>query len=363
MNRPPITSLTGLDASYLAVFLLSKGYKVTGLLRRGSILNPRRIDHSYQAPNQAGARLFLHHGDLASTEWILSLIDTLATEELYHLAAKSHVGVSFDIPEYTGDITGLGTARLLEAIRRSGCKTRFYQASSSEIFGSAPPPQGELTPFQPRSPYAAAKLYAHWMTRIYREGYGLHAASGIHFNHESPRRGETFVTRKITPRVASILPAKTHALHLGNLEARRDWGYAPEYLEAIWKIVQQDRPDDYVIGTGDAHSVREFLEEAFSYAGLDWNKHVKISGRHFRPLEVDVLVADASKARRQLGWEPRVTFHDLVAIMVDAAVEAVGLTPRGRGKAVLEEKVTHWNRWHNSLTRVLQATPGPASQH
>ncbi len=363
MKRALITGITGQDGSYLAEFLLSKGYEVHGIIRRTSTFNTQRIDHIYQDPNQAGARLFLHHGDLASTEWILSLIYTLAPDELYHLAAQSHVRVSFDIPEYTGDITGLGTARLLEAIRRSGCKTRFYQASSSEIFGSAPPPQGELTPFQPRSPYAAAKLYAHWMTRIYREGYGLHAASGIHFNHESPRRGETFVTRKITRGVASILAGKTDALYLGNLEARRDWGYAPEYVEAIWKIVQQDRPDDYVIGTGDAHSVREFLEEAFSYAGLDWNKHVKISGRHFRPLEVDVLVADASKARRQLGWEPRVSFHDLVAIMVDADVEAVGLTPRGRGKAVLEEKVTHWNRWHNSVTRVVQATPGQASQH
>jgi GDPmannose 4,6-dehydratase len=355
--------VTGQDGSYLAEFLLSKGYEVHGIIRRASTFNTQRIDHIYKDPNNPDARLFLHHGDLSSTEWILQLIYSLAPDELYHLAAQSHVRVSFDIPEYTGDITGLGTMRLLEAVRRSGCKTRFYQASSSEMFGSAPAPQSEMTVFQPRSPYAVAKVYAHWMTRIYREGYGLYAASGILFNHESPRRGETFVTRKITRGVASILAGKEDKLYLGNLEARRDWGYAPEYVEGIWKILQQDAADDYVIGTGEAHSVQEFMEEAFAYAGLDWRRHVKISERYFRPLEVDVLIADTSKARKNLGWEPRVGFRDLVAIMVDADVEAAGLKPSGQGKAILEEKVGHWNRWHNSVTRMVQAVPGQASQH
>ena len=363
MKKAVITGVTGQDGSYLAEYLLSKGYEVHGIIRRASTFNTQRIDHIYQDPNQEGARLFLHHGDLSSTEWILQLIYSLAPDELYHLAAQSHVRVSFDIPEYTGDITGLGTMRLLEAVRRSGCKTRFYQASSSEMFGSAPAPQSETTVFQPRSPYAAAKAYAHWMTKIYREGYGVHAANGILFNHESPRRGETFVTRKITRGVASILAGKEDTLYLGNLEARRDWGYAPEYVEAIWKIVQLEKADDYVIGTGEAHSVQEFMEEAFTYAELDWKKHVKISERYFRPLEVDELIADTKKARKELGWEPRVGFRDLVAIMVDADVEGAGLKPRGRGKAVLEEKVGQWNRWHNSVTRMVQAVPGHASQH
>ena len=363
MKRALITGITGQDGSYLAEFLLSKGYEVHGIIRRASTFNTQRIDHIYEDPSHPNARLFLHHGDLGSTEWILSLIYSLAPDEVYHLAAQSHVRVSFDMAEYTGDITGLGTTRLLEAIRCSGCKARFYQASSSELFGSAPPPQSEVTPFQPRSPYAAAKLYAHWMTRTYREGYGLHASSGILFNHESPRRGETFVTRKITRGIAAILAGKSDSLFLGNLGARRDWGYAPEYVEAIWKILQQEKADDFVIGTGEAHSVQEFVQEAFGYAGLDWHKFVKTSERHFRPLEVDVLLADVSKARRELGWEAKVTFRDLVAIMVDADLEAAGLAPRGRGKAILEEKVTHWNRWHNSVTRVVQATPGQASQH
>jgi GDPmannose 4,6-dehydratase len=362
MKRALITGITGQDGSYLAELLLSKGYEVHGIIRRASTFNTSRIDHIYEDPNYPGTRLFLHHGDLASTEWILSLIYSLAPDELYHLAAQSHVKVSFDIPEYTGDITGLGTMRLLEAIRRSGAKTRFYQASSSEMFGSAPPPQSETTAFQPRSPYAAAKVYAHWMTRIYREGYRLYAANGILFNHESPRRGETFVTRKITRSVAAILSGQEDSLYLGNLEARRDWGYAPEYAEAIWKILQQDAPDDYVIGTGETHSVQEFVEEAFAYAGLDWKKHVKRSERYLRPLEVDVLIADSRKARTMLGWESRISFRDLVAIMVDADVEAAGLTPRGQGKAILEEKIGHWNQWHNSVTRMVQAINGQASQ-
>ena len=363
MKRALITGITGQDGSYLAELLLSKGYEVHGIIRRSSTFNTQRIDHIYEDPNNPNARLFLHHGDLSSTEWILHLIYNLAPDEIYHLAAQSHVRVSFDVPEYTGDITALGTMRILEAVRRSGCKARFYQASSSEMFGSAPPPQSETTVFQPRSPYAAAKLYAHWMTRTYREGYAMHAASGILFNHESPRRGETFVTRKITRGVASILAGKSDTLYLGNLEARRDWGYAPQYVEAIWKIVQQDVPEDYVKGTGEAHSVQEFMQEAFAYAGLDWRKHVKISERYFRPLEVDVLIADTRKTRQQLGWEAQIKFHDLVAIMVDADVEAVGLESRGRGKSILEAKIGSWNRWQNSVTRVAQAVQGQATQH
>jgi GDPmannose 4,6-dehydratase len=363
MKRALITGITGQDGSYLAELLLSKGYEVHGIIRRASTFNTSRIDHIYQDSNYPGTKLFLHHGDLSSTEWILSLIYSLAPDELYHLAAQSHVKVSFDIPEYTGDITGLGTMRLLEAIRRSGAKTRFYQASSSEMFGSASPPQSETSVFQPRSPYAAAKLYAYWMTRIYREGYALYAANGILFNHESPRRGETFVTRKITRGIAAILAGREHTLYLGNLEARRDWGYAPEYVEAIWRALQQDAPDDYVIGTGESHSVREFVEEAFAYAGLDWHKHVKMSERYLRPLEVDILIADARKARAELAWEPRIGFRDLIAIMVDADVESAGLTPPGRGKAILEEKIGHWNQWHNSVTRMVQAVKGQASQH
>jgi GDPmannose 4,6-dehydratase len=363
MKRALITGITGQDGSYLAELLLSKGYEVHGIIRRSSTFNTQRIDHIYQDPNDPKARLFLHHGDLSSTEWILSLIYSLAPDELYHLAAQSHVRVSFDVPEYTGDITGLGTMRLLEAVRRSGCKTRFYQASSSEMFGSAPAPQSETTVFQPRSPYAAAKVYAYWMTRIYREGYGLHAANGILFNHESPRRGETFVTRKITRGVANILVGKASALYLGNLEARRDWGYAPEYVEAIWQMVQQDTADDYVIGTGEAHSVQEFVVEAFAYAGLDWQKHVTISDRYFRPLEVDVLIADTTKARTKLAWESRIGFRDLVAIMVDADMEALGLKSPGRGRKILEENIGTWNRWQNSVSRVAQAVQGQASQH
>jgi GDPmannose 4,6-dehydratase len=363
MKRALITGITGQDGSYLAELLLSKGYEVHGVIRRASTFNTSRIDHIYQDPNQPNAKLFLHHGDLSSTEWILNLIYSLAPEELYHLAAQSHVRVSFDMPEYTGDISGLGTMRLLEAIRRGSSKTRFYQASSSEMFGSALPPQSEETAFQPRSPYAAAKVYAYWMTRIYREGYALFASNGILFNHESPRRGETFVTRKITRGVAAILAGKQDTLLLGNLEAKRDWGYAPEYVEAMWEMMQQQEADDFVIGTGEAHSVREFVEEAFSYAGLDWHKHVKTSDRYLRPLEVDSLIADTRKARNKLGWEPRVGFHDLIAIMVDADVEEAGLKPRGKGKEVLEQKLSHWNHWQNSVTRVMQATPGQASQH
>jgi GDPmannose 4,6-dehydratase len=363
VKRALITGITGQDGSYLAELLLSKGYEVHGIIRRSSTFNTKRIDHIYQDPNQPGTRLFLHHGDLSSTEWILNLVYSFTPDELYHLAAQSHVRVSFDIPEYTGDVTGLGTMRLLEAIRRAGCKTRFYQASSSEMYGSAPPPQSETTAFQPRSPYAAAKVYAYWMTRIYREGYHLFAGNGILFNHESPRRGETFVTRKITRGIAAILAGKQDSLFLGNLEARRDWGYAPEYVEAMWKMLQQDTAEDLVIGTGEAHSVRDFAEEAFAYAGLDWRKHVKTSERYMRPLEVDCLIADTRKARERLGWEVQVRFGELVAIMVDADLEAVGLAPRGRGKAILEKKFGHWNHWQNSVTRAMEAVKGQASQN
>src|SRR5271157_574397 len=260
MKRALITGITGQDGSYLAEFLLSKGYEVHGIIRRASTFNTQRIDHIYQDPNQPSARLFLHHGDLSSSEWILNLIYSFAPDEVYHLAAQSHVRVSFDMPEYTGDITGLGTMRLLEAIRRSGCKARFYQASSSEMFGSAKPPQSETTLFEPRSPYAVAKLYAYWMARIYREGYQLFASNGILFNHESPRRGETFVTRKITRAVAAIVAGYQKKLYLGNLDAKRDWGFAPEYVEMMWLMLQQEKPDDYVVGTGKSYTVRDFVE-------------------------------------------------------------------------------------------------------
>jgi len=318
-----ITGITGQDGSYLAEFLLAKGYEVHGLIRRSSTFNTRRIDHLYVDPHDPGARFFLHYGDLSDSGQIGHLIYNLQPEEIYHLAAQSHVRVSFDMPEYTGDVTGLGVTRLLEAIRRSGIATRFYQASSSELFGSAPPPQQEETPMLPRSPYAVAKLYAYWMVRNYREAYGLFAVNGILFNHESPRRGETFVTRKITRALARIKLGLQRKLYLGNLEARRDWGYAPDFVEVMWLMLQQDTPEDYVIATGEAHSVREFLDEAFSYAGLDWRDYVEIDSRYFRPTEVDFLLGDASKARRRLGWQPRVNFQELVRLMVDADLQAL----------------------------------------
>ncbi|HXF93564.1 MAG TPA: GDP-mannose 4,6-dehydratase [Nitrospiraceae bacterium] len=353
-RRALITGITGQDGSYLAELLLAKGYEVHGLIRRASTFNTGRIDHLYQDPHEPRARLFLHYGDLGSLEQLTHLVYNLRPDEVYHLGAQSHVKVSFDMPEYTGDITGLGVTRLLEAVRRSGIKTRVYQASSSEMFGDAPPPQSEATPFQPRSPYAAAKLYAFWMVALYRNAYGLFAANGILFNHESPRRGETFVSRKITRAVAAILAGQQQKLYLGNLEARRDWGYAPEYVEAMWRILQQERPDDYVIGTGEANSVREFVEEAFGYAGLDWREHVEIDERYLRPLEVDSLAADASKARRDFGWEPRVTFRELVRIMVDADLEAAGLTPIGEGARILEQKCPDWHRWVSGVTAALK---------
>jgi len=332
-----ITGITGQDGSYLAELLLSKGYEVHGLIRRASTFNTSRIDHIYTDPHQSGVKLLLYYGDLSDGAQLTNLLYNISPDEIYHLGAQSHVRVSFDMPEYTGDVTALGTIRLLEAIRRGGIKAKFYQASSSEMFGNAPPPQSENTLFRPRSPYAAAKVYSYWMTVNYREGYGLFTSNGILFNHESPRRGATFVTRKITRAVANILAGKQSDLYLGNLEAKRDWGYAPEYVDAMWLMLQQDAPDDYVIGTGETHSVKEFGEEAFNYVRLDWNEYVKIDPRYYRPTEVELLVADTSKAKEKLGWEPKVTFQELVRIMVDADMEAVGLKPLGEGKAILEK--------------------------
>lgn len=322
MKKALITGITGQDGSYLAELLLSKGYEVHGIIRRASTFNTGRIDHLYQDPHVNGVRLFLHYGDIADSTNLIKLLYRIQPDEIYHLAAQSHVRVSFDIPEYTGDVTGLGTVRILEAIRETGLKAKFYQASSSEMYGKVQEiPQRETTPFYPRSPYAAAKVYAYWMTVNYRESYGMFACNGILFNHESPRRGETFVTRKITRAVAHIKAGLQKKLYLGNLDAKRDWGYAKEYVEAIWLMMQQPEPDDYVIATGETHSVREFLEEAFSYAGLDWREYVEIDPRYFRPSEVDLLVGDASKAREKLGWQPRTTFKELVRLMVDADME------------------------------------------
>lgn len=337
MKKAFITGITGQDGSYLAELLLAKGYEVHGLIRRSSTFSTSRIDHIYVDPHDPTAKLFLHYGDLSDSSQLTNWVYKVEPDEVYHLGAQSHVMVSFDTAEYTGDVVALGTTRLLEAIRRSGIGAKFYQASSSEMFGASPPPQNEQTPFRPRSPYAVAKVYAYWMAQNYREGYGLFATNGILFNHESPRRGETFVTRKITRAIAHILAKKQQYVYLGNLDAKKDWGYAPEYVEAMWHILQQDEPDDYVIGTGETHSVKEFVQEVFSYAGLDWQEHVQIDPRYFRPLEVETLIADPSKARERLGWEPRVSFRELVRIMVDADMEAAGLEPIGEGKAILEK--------------------------
>ena len=377
MKRALITGITGQDGSYLSELLLSKGYEVHGLIRRASTFNTGRIDHIYNDPHMPGTKLFLHYGDLSDSGQLVNLIYNIKPDEIYHLGAQSHVRVSFDMPEYTGDITALGTTRLLEAVRRSGIKARFYQASSSEMFGSASPPQNERTPFCPRSPYAAAKVYAYWMVANYREGYGMFACNGILFNHESPRRGETFVTRKITRALSNILANKQRRLYLGNLDAKRDWGFAPEYVECQWLMLQQDDPDDYVVGTGESHSVREFVERAFGYAGIEikWqgsgikekgvvasvsskqypvssNKTkrgkslvhtpypilpkvgdtvVEIDPKYFRPTEVDFLQADIKKARRKLGWKTRTTFDELIKIMVDYDMKLIGITPVGEG--------------------------------
>ncbi|MCX5804381.1 MAG: GDP-mannose 4,6-dehydratase [Proteobacteria bacterium] len=372
-KRALITGITGQDGSYLAEFLISKGYEVHGLIRRASTFNTGRIDHIYADPHTTGVKLHLYYGDLSDSGQLANLIFNIKPDEIYHLGAQSHVRVSFDIPEYTGDITALGAIRVLEAVRRSGIKTKYYQASSSEMFGGAPPPQNERTPFYPKSPYAGAKAYAFWMAVNYREGYDLFACNGILFNHESPRRGETFVTRKITRAIANILKGNQKKLYLGNINTKRDWGFAPEYVEAMWLMLQQDKPDDYVIGTGESYSVREFLEKAFVYAGieLEWigsgvnekgivksfdsksTQHstlstphsikagtvlIEIDPHYFRPTEVDYLQADITKARQKLGWEPRTTFEELVKIMVDYDLQMVGIAPPGEGIRICSEK-------------------------
>src|SRR2546427_2170643 len=318
MKKALITGITGQDGSYLAEILLSKGYIVYGIIRRSSSFNTGRIDHIYQDPHDPNPKMRLVYGDLNDASSLNKIIRTLEPDEIYNLGAQSHVRVSFDVPEYTGEITALGAIRLLEAIRETGVKTKFYQASSSEMFGNAPGPQNEQTPFQPRSPYAVAKLYAHWMTINYREAYGLFACTGILFNHESPRRGETFVSRKITKAAARIKLGLQQKLFLGNLDAKRDWGFAGDYIEAMWMMLQAKTPDDYVIATGETHTVKEMLELVFDRLQLDWKKHVKIDQKYYRPTEVDLLIGDASKAKKALGWQPKVRFQELIAMMVDA---------------------------------------------
>ncbi len=325
-----VTGITGQDGSYLAELLLAKDYEVHGLIRRASTFNTERIDAIYQDPHEADVRLRLHYGDLHDGVGLVNLLREIAPDEVYHLGAQSHVKVSFEMPDYTGDVTGLGTIRLLDAIRASGISARFYQASSSEMFGSAPPPQNESTPFHPRSPYGAAKVYAYWTTVNYREAYGMFAVNGILFNHESPRRGETFVTRKVTRAVARIQAGLQDKLYLGNLDARRDWGYAPEYVEAMWRMLQCDEPDDFVIATGQSYSIREFVEFAFSHAGLDWQKYVEVDDRYKRPAEVDYLLGDASKAKATFGWEASVRTPELARVMVDADIAMLADQLAGR---------------------------------
>jgi GDPmannose 4,6-dehydratase len=334
-KRALITGITGQDGSYLSELLLAKGYEVHGIIRRSSTINTDRIDHMYQDPHLPETKLFLHYGDLTDGTTLGRILEAVQPHEVYNLGAQSHVRVSFDSPEYTVDAVGMGTLRLLEALRdyqqRNGREIRFYQAGSSEMYGLVQAvPQSETTPFYPRSPYACAKVYAHWQTINYRESYGLFACNGILFNHESPRRGETFVTRKITRAIARIVAGQQKKLYLGNLDSKRDWGYAKDYVEAMWLMLQQETPDDYVVSTGETHSVREFLEEAFSYVNLKWEDYVEIDPRYFRPAEVDLLLGDSSKAKQKLGWEPKVTFKDLVELMVDADLEALGLpNPKG----------------------------------
>ena len=339
MKRALITGITGQDGSYLAELLLARDYEVHGIIRRASTFNTERIDHLYQDPHLRGTRLFLHYGDLSDSVNLVKLLNELKPEEIYHLGAQSHVRVSFDIPEYTADISAVGTIRILEATREAGVRPRFYQASSSEMFGKVVEiPQRETTPFHPRSPYGVSKVFAYWATVNYRESYDLYTCNGILFNHESPRRGETFVTRKISRAVAYIKAGLQKKLYLGNLDAKRDWGYAPEFVEAMWLMLQQEKPDDYVIATGETHSVREFCEEAFGLVGLDWNKYVELDKRYLRPAEVDILMGDPSKAKKQLGWEPKVKFKELVRIMVEADVKALEDKLAGKVAAVEGER-------------------------
>lgn len=333
-----ITGITGQDGSYLAELLLSKGYEVHGIKRRSSSFNTSRIDAVLPDWHERDARLFLYFADLADSSSLIRLLSQIRPDEIYHLGAQSHVRTSFDIPEYTADITAVGTTRILEAVHATGISTKFYQASSSEMFGRVvETPQNETTPFRPCSPYACAKVYAHWMTVNYRESYGIFACNGILFNHESPRRGETFVSRKITRAVARILCGLQNKLYLGNLDAKRDWGYTPEYVEAMWRMMQLEQPDDFVVATGETHTVREFVENAFSHAGLDWQKWVEIDPRYFRPTEVDILLGDSRKARRVLSWEPKVKFEQLVRLMVDADVQL--LQDHLQGRAVRQASV------------------------
>ena len=330
-----ITGITGQDGSYLAELLLAKGYEVHGIIRRASTFNTGRLDPIYDDPHSGRGRLFLHYGDLGDASGLARLLGKIQPEEIYNLAAQSHVRVSFDTPEYTTDITATGAVRLLEAIRETGMRPRFYQASSSEMYGKVQEvPQTETTPFYPRSPYGCAKVYAYWITVNYRESYGLHATNGILFNHESPRRGETFVTRKITRAIAQIKAGLQDKLFLGNLEAKRDWGYAKEYVEAMWLMLQQETPDDYIVATNETHSVREFLECSFAHAELDWKKYVEIDARYFRPAEVDLLIGDYAKTKRKLGWEPRTRFSDLAKLMVDADMQLLRHHREGRAKVI-----------------------------
>ena len=327
MKKALITGITGQDGAYLTELLLEKGYEVHGIIRRSSSFNTDRIDHLYKDPHINDVRMFLHYGDLSDGSNISRLLEKIQPDEIYNLAAQSHVRVSFDVPEYTADVTGLGTIRLLDAIKDTQIKTKFYQASTSELYGKVvETPQNEKTPFYPRSPYACAKLYSYWVTVNYRESYNLFACNGILFNHESPIRGETFVTKKITRALANIVAKKQDKLYLGNIEAKRDWGYAKDYVEGMWLMLQQDTPDDYVLATGETHSVREFLDEAFGLVSLDWQKYVEIDPRYYRPAEVDLLLGDATKAKEKLGWTPKTTFKELVRIMVESDLKSVGLS-------------------------------------
>jgi len=338
-KRALITGITGQDGSYLAELLLQKGYQVHGIIRRASSFNTERIEHIFKDPHYADAKLHLHYGDLADTSSLAKIIAETEPQEIYNLAAQSHVKVSFEVPEYTADIVAVGSLRMLEAMRRSDVTTHYYQASSSEMFGNADEvPQSERTPFKPRSPYAISKVFAYHMTIEYREAYGLFASNGILFNHESPRRGKTFVTRKITYGLAKILAGKERYLYMGNLDAKRDWGFAGDYVEAMWLMLQEKAPDDYVIATGEQHSVKEFLEECFGLVGLDWNDYVKTDPHYFRPTEVESLLGDSSKARKKLGWSPKVAFKTLAEMMVRADLEAEGVPFPGKGKAVKKGK-------------------------
>jgi len=384
-NVALITGITGQDGSYLAELLLSKRYEVHGIIRRASTFNTHRIDHIYVDPHTPKAKIHLHYGDLSDPGLMTEMMYNIKPNEVYHLGAQSHVRISFDMPEYTGDITALGTTRLLEAIRRSGIKTRFYQASSSEMFGGAPPPQSELTPFRPRSPYAVAKVYSYWIVVNYREAYNIHASNGILFNHESPRRGEVFVTRKITRAIAEILGGRGTRIYLGNLDAKRDWGFAPEYVQMMWLMLQQAKPDDFVVGTGESHSVREFLEQAFEYVGIEieWKGRrlgekarvksirkslegklkvgdvlVEIDPKYFRPTEVDGLQADIRKAKKKLGWEPGVFFGDLVKLMVDHDMLRAGLEPPGEGIEILQKKNFGWTNHSVTVQERIKESVG-----